>query len=162
MLKFFHLFRHYFIGLSLVGLLAFVLQEIPYIVMPMIKLTSNPIMNLPNELPWIERAQGISGTLTMLLLMLLVRDDARLFPLSAPSGRMFFALTALMLLLNYAGWTFYFLGLQFGRLIVVSQFAAVPLYYLFFGLWSRNYPLAVSAAAFFIVHTANGCLNFLI
>ena len=162
MLKFFHLFRQYFLGLSLAGLLAFALQEVPYIVMPFIKLTSNPIMNLPNELPWIEKTQGIIGTLTMLLLMLVVRDDVRLFPISTSSGRVFFALTILMLLLNYAGWTLYFLGHQYGPLIVIAQFAAVPLYYLFFGLWSRNYPLAASAAVFFIIHTANGFLNFII
>ena len=31
---------------------------------------------------------------------------------------------------------------QYGWLIVLSQFAVVPLYYLFFGLWKSNYLLA--------------------
>lgn len=38
MLKFIHLFKNYYLGLSFIGIAAFVLQEIPYIVMPIINL----------------------------------------------------------------------------------------------------------------------------
>ena len=37
MLKFVHLFKHYYIGISFIGIAAFVIQEIPYIIMPLIK-----------------------------------------------------------------------------------------------------------------------------
>ena len=49
MIKFVHLFRNYYLGISFIGIIAFVIQEIPYIIMPLIKPTSNPIMNMQNE-----------------------------------------------------------------------------------------------------------------
>lgn len=44
-------------------------------IMPLIKMKSNPIMNMPNEIPWIEKTQGIFGILYMILLMLIVKDN---------------------------------------------------------------------------------------
>ena len=81
MLKFIHLFKNYYFGISFIGIAAFVIQEIPYIVMPLIKPASNPIMNMTNEIKWIETVQGIFGTLSMILLMLIVRDDVKLIPI---------------------------------------------------------------------------------
>ncbi len=77
MLKFIHLFKNYYLGISLIGIATFVIQEIPYIVMPLIKPASNPIMNMSNEIKWIETVQGIFGMLSMILLMLIVRDDVK-------------------------------------------------------------------------------------
>ena len=37
MLKFVHIYKNYFFGLSLIGILAFAIQEIPYIIMPLVK-----------------------------------------------------------------------------------------------------------------------------
>lgn len=79
-LKFVHLFKHYYIGISFIGIAAFVIQEIPYIIMPLINPESNPIMNMQNEIKWIETAQGIFGMLSMFLLMLIVRDDVSAVP----------------------------------------------------------------------------------
>ena len=67
-----------------------------------------------------------------------------------------------MILINFIGWAFYYTGHQYGWLIVISQFAVVPLYYLFFGLWKNNYPLVGSATIFFIIHTVNGYMNFIV
>lgn len=53
MIKFVHLFRNYYLGISFIGIIAFVIQEIPYIIMPLIKPASNPIMNMKNEIQWI-------------------------------------------------------------------------------------------------------------
>lgn len=58
-IKFIHLFRNYYLGISFIGIIAFVIQEIPYIIMPLIKPTSNPIMNMQNEILWIEKVQGL-------------------------------------------------------------------------------------------------------
>lgn len=80
MLKFIHLFKNYYLGISFTGIAAFVIQEIPYIVMPLIKPVSNPIMNMRNEIKWIGTAQGIFGMLSMILLILIVRDDVKLIP----------------------------------------------------------------------------------
>ena len=48
MFKFVHLFKKYYLGISFIGIIAFVIQEIPYIIMPLIKPISNPIMNMQN------------------------------------------------------------------------------------------------------------------
>ncbi len=46
MLKVIHLFKNYYFGISFIGIAAFVIQEIPYIIMPLINPASNPIMNI--------------------------------------------------------------------------------------------------------------------
>ena len=160
MLKFIHLFKNYYFGISFVGIAAFVIQEIPYIIMPLIKPESNPIMNMENEVKWIEAVQGAFGVMSMIFLMLIVRDDIKSFSLETANGKLFFFLTVLMIVINFVGWAFYYTGHQYGWLIVVSQFAVVPLYYLFFGLWKSNYLLVATAIPFFLIHTANGIMNF--
>ena len=160
MLKFIHLYKNYYFGISFIGIAAFVIQEIPYIVMPLIKPASNPIMNMTNEIKWIETVQGIFGILSMILLMLIVRDDVKLIPVETTKDKTFLFLTILMILINFIGWTLYYMGHQYGWLIIISQFAVVPLYYLFFGLWKSNYLLVGTAVPFFVIHTINGIINF--
>lgn len=116
--------------------------------MLLVKPASNPIMNMQNEIKWIETVQGIFGMLSMIFLMLIVRDDVNIFSISEMREKIFFTLTVLMIVINFVGWTFYYLGYQYGWLIVVSQFAVVPLYYLFFGLWKSNYFMVGSSAIF--------------
>ncbi len=160
MLKFVHLFKNYYFGISFIGILAFVVQEIPYIVMPLIKPASNPIMNMQNEIKWIDTVQGIFGMLTMILLMLIVRDDVQLIPRETAQEKTFLFLTILMILINFCGWTLYYMGYQYGWLIIISQFAVVPLYYVLFGLWKSNYLLAATVVPFFVIHTINEIMNF--
>ena len=111
-------------------------------------------MNMQNEMKWIETIQGILGMLSMIFLMLLVRDDVKLFSIATTKEQVFFAFTVFMILINFVGWTFYYLGYQYGWLIVM--------YYIFFGLWKSNYILVGTAALFFIIHTINGFMNFII
>ena len=160
MLKFIHLYKNYYLGISFIGIAAFVIQEIPYIVMHLIKPASNPIMNMTNEIKWIETVQAIFGMLSMILLMLIVRDDVKLIPIETTKDKTFLFLTILMILINFVGWTLYYMGHQYGWLIIISQFAVVPLYYLFFGLWKSNYLLVGTAVPFFVIHTINGIMNF--
>ena len=160
MLKFIHLFKNYYLGISFIGIAAFVIQEIPYILMPLIKPVSNPIMNMQSEFKWMQTVQGIFGVLSMILLMLIVRDDVKLIPLDTAKEKIFLILMILMILINFIGWILYYLGYQYGWLIIISQFAVVPLYYLFFGLWKSNYLLVGAAVPFFIIHTINGIMNF--
>jgi len=160
MIKFLHLFKNYYLGISFIGIAAFVIQEIPYIVMPLIKPASNPIMNMSNEIKWIGTVQGIFGILSMILLMLIVRDDVKLIPKETTKEKIFLFLMILMILINFIGWILYYMGYQYGWLIIITQFAVVPLYYLFLGLWQRNYLLKGTAVLFFVIHTINGIMNF--
>ena len=160
MIKFLHLFKEYYLGISFIGIAAFAIQEIPYIVMPLIKPKPNPIMDMQNTIKWIEMVQGLFGVLSMILLMLIVRDDVKLIPRETTKDKTFLFLTILMILINFIGWTLYYMGYQHGWLIIISQFAVVPLYYLFFGLWKQNYLLVGTAVPFFVIHTINGIMNF--
>ena len=128
--------------------------------MPIIKPACNPIMNMQNEIRWIKPVQGLFGTLSMILLMLVVRDDVKLIPRETAKEKIFLFLMIIMILINFFGWTLYYMGHQYGWLIVISQFAVVPLYYLFFGLWKSNYLLVGTAVPFFVIHTLNGIINF--
>lgn len=119
-------------------------------------------MNMQNEIKWIESVQSVLGMLSMILLMLLVRDDVKFFSIETTREKVYFTLTLVMILVNFVGWTFYYAGHQYGWLIVISQFAVVPLYYLCFGLWKNNYPLVWMADLFFVIHTINGCMNFIV
>ncbi|MBP5570458.1 MAG: hypothetical protein J6X46_05490 [Prevotella sp.] len=159
MVRFVHLYGKYSLGISYAGVLAFVIQEIPYIIMPIIKPASNPIMNMTGEIKWLEIAQGMFGVMSMISLMLIVRDDVKFFSLETVKEKLFFWTMVFMILINYVGWAFYYLGYQYGWLMVISQFAVVPLYYLFFGLWKRNYLLVGMAIPFFIIHTINGYIS---
>ena len=69
MIKLFYLFKNYYLGISFVGIIVFAIQEIPYMIMPIIKLKSNPIMNMQNEIPWIEKTQAIFGVLSIIFCM---------------------------------------------------------------------------------------------
>ncbi len=160
MIKFLHLFKNYYLGISFIGIAAFVIQEIPYIVMPFIKPASNPIMNMQNEIKWVGTVQEIFGMLSMILLMLIVRDDVKLIPIETTKDKTYLFLTILMILINFIGWILYYMGYQYGWQIIISQFAVVPLYYLFFGLWKSNYLLVGTAVPFFVIHTINGIMNF--
>lgn len=128
--------------------------------MPLIKPASNPIMSMTSEIEWIETVQGLFGILSMVVLMLIVRDDIKPIPRETAKDKTFLFLMVMMILINYVGWTLYHMGHQYGWLIIISQFAAVPLYYLFFGLWKSNYLLVGTAVPFFVIHTINGILNF--
>ena len=96
--EFVRLFKNYYLGISFIGIAAFVIQEIPYIVMPLINPASNPIMNMQNEIEWIEMMQGIFGMLSMIMLMLIVRDDVKLIPLVSAEEKVCFSLTVFMML----------------------------------------------------------------
>lgn len=117
---------------------------------------------MQNEIQWIEKIQGIVGMLSMILVMLVVRSDNQFFSIATTKEKVCFAITILMIIINFVGWAFYYLGYQYSWLIVISQFAIVPLYYLFFGLWKSNYLLVGTATVFFIIHTINGYLNFIV
>ena len=161
MIKIAHLYKNYYLGISFIGIIAFVIQEIPYMIMPLVKPESNPIMNMQNESKLLQIIQGVLGTLSMVLLMLIVRDDVSFFSIETSRDKVFFVSTLVMILFNFIGWTLYYTGHQISWVIVISQFAVVPLYYLFFGLWKYNYPLVMTAAMFFAIHTINGYMNFI-
>ncbi len=155
MVRWFLLFRQQWCGFFALGLLLFALQELPYIVMPFISLSSNPLMGMQNQsaaLNALEKVLGVSCIVTMLFL---VRGDARWFSLGTTKELVFFSLAIVALLGYYIGWIFYFTGHQSLPLILCLLVAMPPLYYAFIGLWRGNDVLAVLGGFFLCTHLTN-------
>ncbi|MCH4201652.1 MAG: hypothetical protein LKF69_01155 [Bacilli bacterium] len=161
MVKWIKLYKNQYLGFFALGVLLFFVQELPYMVMPLFNLTSNPIMEMPEASPFLNGLEKILGILSIAILILIVEKDAKWFSLSSKKELSFFTVAMMMLLINFGGWIFYFAGYQSKALMIVCLVAAVPLYYVFLGLWRKNYVLAITGVLFFIVHVSHVSMNLL-
>lgn len=152
MFSFFRLFGDQYLGLWSIGLLLFAVQEIPYMVMPLFHLKQNPIMNMTETSKALDICEKLLGSLCIALMAFVVHKDSKLFSISSGSEKLFFALSAAVLLLNFIGWGIYFAGHQSFFVMMFFIVLMPPLYYVFIGLWRKNYILAVAGCIFTIVH----------
>ena len=152
MFKFFKLFGNHYLGFWLFGLLLFAVQEIPYMVMPLFKLQTNPIMNMTESSRILDMFEKILGSLCIAFMIFIVNKNSNLFLPADGKEKIFFALSVTVLLLNFIGWGIYFSGRQ--SVFVMMFFIVImpPLYYFFIGLWRKNILLTVTAVPFLIVH----------
>lgn len=152
MFKFFKIFGNQYLGFWALGLALFVIQEIPYMIMPLFKLETNPIMNMKESSMLLEAAEKILGSLCIALMIFIVHKDSKLFSIADGKEKLFFILTAAVLLLNFIGWAFYFTGHQSVFVMMFFIVLMPPLYYVFIGLWRSNIILTVTGGIFLIVH----------
>ncbi|MDR1328373.1 MAG: hypothetical protein LBK23_02080 [Oscillospiraceae bacterium] len=155
MLRWFGVTKNQYIGLFALGFAFFVLQELPYIVMPLIPLQANPLMEMQDKsivLNVFEKTLGISCIVTMLFL---VRGDAKWFSLRTSGEIVFFSVAMAAIAGYFVGWIFYFNGFQTLPVILCFLVALPPIYYAFIGLWRGNYVLAVLGGAFLTAHLSN-------
>ena len=152
MFKFFKLFGNHYLGFWLFGLLLFAVQEIPYMVMPLFKLQTNPIMNMTESSRILDMFEKILGSLCIAFMIFIVNKNSNLFLPADGKEKIFFALSVTVLLLNFIGWGIYFSGHQ--SVFVMMFFIVImpPLYYFFVGLWRENILLTITAVPFLIVH----------
>ena len=152
MFKFFKLFGSQYLGFWAFGLLLFAVQEIPYMVMPLFKLQTNPIMNMTESSQILEILEKVLGSLCIAFMLFIVNKDTNLFLPAEGKERIFFVLSVIVLLLNFVGWGIYFGGRQ--SIFVMMFFIVVmpPLFYFFIGLWRKNILLTVTAVPFLIIH----------
>lgn len=152
MFKFFKLFGGQYLGFWIFGLLLFAVQEIPYMVMPLFKLQTNPIMNMTESSSFLDMFEKILGSLCIAFMIFVVNKNSNLFLPADGREKIFFALSAAVLLLNFIGWGIYFGGRQ--SVFVMMFFIVImpPLYYFFIGLWRKNILLTVTAVPFLIIH----------
>ena len=62
MVKWIKLFSNQYLGFWLLGLVLFAIQEIPYMVMPLLKLKTNPIMNMTETSPYLDILEKVLGS----------------------------------------------------------------------------------------------------
>ena len=155
MLKWFKLTKKQYIGFFALGLAFFILQELPYIVMPFIPLTTNPLMEMEDKSVLLNAIEKVCGISSIIIMLFLVRDDGKWFSLGTKQEKAYFC-TALIVILGYfIGWAFYFTGFQSFPLIICTLVALPPIYYSLIGMWRKNYALTACGCLFLIVHIAN-------
>ena len=152
MVRWIKLFRDQYLGFWALGLLLFALQEIPYMVMPMLHLETNPIMNMTETSAALDICEKVLGSLCIALMVFVVHRDSVLFSIAPGRERLFFSLAVVLLLANYAGWALYFAGHQSLFVMMLFIVALPPLYYVAIGFWRQNTPLTVAGAVFLAVH----------
>lgn len=153
MVKWFHLYKDQYFGFWIVGLILFILQEVPYIVMPFITLNSNPVMSQRETSPGLNILEKILGISCVLIHCFIVSENSEVFSLGIGINKAGFILALVILLANYSGWVMYFRGHQDPWIILVFLVALPPLYYAAIGLWRGNRILTVMGIAFGIIHT---------
>ncbi|MCM1330224.1 MAG: hypothetical protein NC253_12390 [Ruminococcus sp.] len=158
--KFFKIFGNQYFGFWTFGLLLFAVQEIPYMVMPLFKLRTNPIMNMTESSPVLDIFEKILGTLCIAFMLFIVNENSNLFLPAEGKERIFFILAAIALLLNFIGWGIYFCGRQSVFVMMFFIVLMPPLYYFFIGLWRKNILLTVTAVPFLIIHFVHVLGNF--
>lgn len=152
MVRWVKLFGDQYLGFWVLGLALFALQEIPYMLMPLFKLDSNPIMNMRESSVFLEICEKALGSFCVFLMTFVVHKNAALFSAADRSERIFLALAAAALLANFIGWALYFAGHQSVFVMMLFIVALPPLYYVFIGLWRKNIILTITGALFLIVH----------
>lgn len=123
--------------------------------MPLIPLSSNPLMEMQDKsviLNTIEKLLGVSCIITMLFL---VRGDVKWFSLSTKKEIILFSVAMIAIIGYFIGWIFYYNGLQSLPLMLCTLVALPPIYYAFIGLWRENYVLAILGGMFLVAHISN-------
>ncbi len=159
MFKWLKIIKNQYLGLWLLGLLMFAIQELPYMIMPLIPLATNPVMEMPNSSVILDVFEKILGVLCVAVMILIVHKDNKLFSVKTKSEKIFFFVALGIIVLNFIGWILYFCGRQSVAVMIFFIFALPPLYYLFIGLWRKNYFLVAVSIPFFIVHLSNAFVN---
>ena len=152
MIRWIRLYGNQYLGFWVLGLMLFAVQEIPYMVMPHIRLETNPIMSMAEASAALDVCEKVLGSLCIFLMTFVVHKDVLLFSLSTDREKTFFALAVMLLLANFLGWALYFVGHQSVFLMMLFLVALPPLYYVAIGMWRRNVPLAVVGVLFFAIH----------
>lgn len=152
MFKWFRFFGNHYIGFWSLGIILFVLQEVPYIVMPLFKLESNPIMNMRESSAVLDVCEKILGSLCIAVMTFVVEENTPFFKVGSGICKVCFFLMIIVLLLNFVGWGLYFNGHQSLGIIMFFIVMLPPLYYVCIGLWRENWILLTTGVLFEIVH----------
>ena len=152
MVRWFKLFGDQYLGFWLPGLVLFILQEVPYMVMPLFRPETNPIMQMTETSMTLDFCEKILGSLCIALMVFVVHKDAVLFSAAGGRERLFFTLTVILLLANYFGWALYYAGHQSVLIMMLFIVAIPPLFYVAVSLWRQNILLTVTGIIFFAVH----------
>jgi uncharacterized membrane protein YGL010W len=149
--------KQYKISFSLIGLIAFLLQELPYLPWLLCPPENNPLANNIPLNVFFGTLEKIGGVLTVALLILVTR---KLSTTKDFKNKCFF-MSVVCLVAYYICWILYFNGFTNAWLIIIGLSAVVPIYYFFVSMWLKNYFAVIASILFFIGHTASNMINYL-
>ena len=152
MVKWFKIYDTQYIGFWVLGLVLFLIQEIPYIIMPLFKLETNPIMNMRESSAVLNVCEKVLGSLCIAFMTFIVSNEKTIFSLNSPGEILFFCIATGIILLNFFGWFLYFSGHQSLFVMLFFIVALPPLYYVFISLWRNNIILTITGCLFLVVH----------
>ena len=66
------IFGDQYLGFWILGILLFAVQEIPYLLMPLLRLETNPIMNMTETSPILDACEKLFGSLCLALMIFVV------------------------------------------------------------------------------------------
>lgn len=138
------------------GLVAFCLQELPYLFWLIRPPVNDPLRENEPTTVLLKLLEAGGGILTVALLLLLVPKTK-----DKLSNPVFLWVAGLLLLFYYVSWGFYLAGKASGLLIVFGLTVPVPLFYFFVSLYLQNGWAALASSFFLFGHTWSNVLNFL-
>ena len=144
-------------GFCLFGLIAFLVQELPYLPWMLWPPKIDPLVGNIAPYMWLEITEKVAGILTVAILMMIItKDDGK------TRNRRFLILAAVCLSIYYISWMAYFSEFSPGWLMVFGLSAVVPIYYLFVALYLENKLALIPCTVFFVAHTTANAINYLL
>lgn len=117
--------------------------------------TNNVLMENSSVYPILNIIEQVFGIMTVALLILLINKGGK-------SNRKLYIILAILFLAGYyAAWILYYKGMVSPWLLIIGLAAMPPLYFLFVGLWMRNYVVLIPCVVFGVTHIAITCSNYL-
>lgn len=153
MIKWIELIRNQYFGFWILGLVLFIIQEIPYIIMPLFKLKTNPIMNMTESSIILDTLEKILGSLCIVLMVFIVNNNTSFFEVGSGVQKVAFISMIVVLVLNFVGWGLYFKGFQSIPIMMLFIVLLPPLYYICIGIWRQNWILVYIGIVFLFIHT---------
>jgi predicted neutral ceramidase superfamily lipid hydrolase len=144
------------IGFSLYGLLAFLLQELPYLPWLLCPPINNPLANNIPINTFFGIIEKIGGVLTVASLILVTRK----LTIQKDFKNMYLIIAVVCLIAYYICWVLYFNGITNVLLIIIGLTAVVPIYYFFVAMWLKNYFAVIISILFFFGHTISNIINY--
>lgn len=147
--------KNYVFGFSLIGLIFYALQLLPNIIWLLAPPANNVLTKNSSAYPILNIIEQVYGIMTVALLILLINKDV------GRNSNLYIGLAILFLVGYYIAWIFYYKGVVSPWLLIIGIAAMPPLYFLFVGLWVKNYVVLLPCVIFGVIHITITCSNYL-
>jgi hypothetical protein len=140
--------KNYRFGFSITGLIIYVLQLIPNIIWISFPPVNNVLAQNNSPYPILNIVERVCGISTVALLILIVNEESG----RSKKANLYIGLAALFLVAYYISWVFYYKGVVSPWMLIAVMAGMPPLYFLFAGLWKKNYVVIIPCIIFGITH----------